>query len=86
MLTVLLRLLAELLNLRPKGMNPGDGGPAAHRAVSEFERCNRVDHEFAQGSARSKNTPKRPPTALMSPSQTLIVKRLPTKSMNHGDQ
>lgn len=87
MLTVLLRLLAELLNLRPKGMNPGDGGPAVHRAVAEFERRNRANHQPATGVDNTNtHKPKRPPTARMSPIQSLIAKRLPTTFMNHGDQ
>ena len=89
MLTVLLRLLAELLNLRPKGMNPGDGGPAVHRAVAEFERHNRNDYQSPHESAQSTetNTPqtKRPPAARMNPIQSLIAKRLPPTYMNHGD-
>lgn len=87
MLTVLLRLLAELLNLRPKDMNPGDGGPAVHRAVAEFERRNRNDHESAAGLDNT-NTPqpKRPQAPRMSPIQSLIAKRLPPTCMNHGDQ
>ncbi len=86
MLITLLRLLAELLNLRPKGMSPGDGGPAVHRAVAEFERRNRADHEPAHGPAMANNTyPKRPPAARMNPIQNLIAKRLPPTYMNHGD-
>lgn len=87
MLITLLRLLAELLNLRPKGMNPGDGGPAVHRAVAEFERRHQADHEPIHRPAQPDGpTPKRPPPHRMSPIQSLIAKRLPPTFMNHGDQ
>ena len=75
MLTVLLRLLAELCITRPNGMAPGDGGPEVHRAVAEFERRQKAH----QATARLAPT-------RMDPVQSLIAKRLPPTFMREGDR